>query len=236
MGMGKMIKVTKGNLEKKDIDKEIKRVFNEEIQKPPTQRSGRIPGQPFPRTKRAKLKYAYCPTSAPSSALGIYTQINQFRLNSIYDPDLTGAGSTAALYSQLAAIYRRYRVWNTKVRLHVMGYSGVNAVVTLVPRNDAALGSSLVTDMQTPYSKYVQVNTYGDEKILKLDLDLPKFNGSTAIEYVDDRFASTMLNSPVEEMNFTIAVGGLSGAGTQVTWFLEIEYDTEFFDPIVLNS
>ncbi len=49
--------------------------------------------------------------------------VNVFRCNSIYDPDLTGVGVSAFSYTQLSALYGRYRVLSFRARMMFVNLS-----------------------------------------------------------------------------------------------------------------
>ncbi len=51
--------------------------------------------------------------SVPASSVAT----NVFRVNSVFDPDYTGVGTSVAGYSQLAALYGRYRVLGAKFEI-----------------------------------------------------------------------------------------------------------------------
>lgn len=62
---------------------------------------------------------------------------NTFRANSVFDPDLTNAGTTVAGYTQAAAVYGRYRVLSIKGTVSFLnrGADGAHAFIVATPAN-----------------------------------------------------------------------------------------------------
>lgn len=81
--------------------------------------------QAYPAYKHVTLKYSYYNNLAPTTTNVSY---NQFRANSVYDPDLTGAGNQPRYFDQLcgASLYRKFRVMSMgyKVRFVNKNASG----------------------------------------------------------------------------------------------------------------
>lgn len=66
----------------------------------------------FPSRFRGKMTYST--NQYVTSAMGV-AAVQTFRLNSVFDPDYTGTGRTAAGYAQLSQLYGRYRVLSVRV-------------------------------------------------------------------------------------------------------------------------
>lgn len=58
------------------------------------------------------MSYASIVSLAPAAGT---VSINSYRGNGVYDPDFTGVGTTAYTYSQLSALYNRYRVIGSRI-------------------------------------------------------------------------------------------------------------------------
>lgn len=65
----------------------------------------------FPRSMLVKLRYCQLVTLNPAAGA---IAINNFRANSLFDPDATGAGHQPSNYDRLTAIYDRYTVLGAK--------------------------------------------------------------------------------------------------------------------------
>lgn len=69
----------------------------------------------------------------------------QFRLNSLYDPDYTGSGHQPYYYDQIAALYAEYCVYGVKVDI----YAGSESVTSPILLSIApSLSTSLPTDAE----------------------------------------------------------------------------------------
>lgn len=69
----------------------------------------------IPKTLNTKLSYcsSFTLTCAASSAMSQY----RFRLNSIYDPDLTGTGTQPYMRDQIMPLYQYYLVYGCKINI-----------------------------------------------------------------------------------------------------------------------
>jgi len=89
----------------------------------------RLPGIGFPDELRTVLKYkqngvSLTGTTTPSARV--------FRINSCFDPDLTGTGHQPNFFDQLTAIYGRYCVTGAQLIAHVINEGTVEVDCVLV--------------------------------------------------------------------------------------------------------
>lgn len=185
--------------------------------------------------ERATLRY--------TDFLGISTTTlagNQyvFRLNSIFDPDLTGTGHQPYGHDTLALIYNRYRVLRCSWKITVPTQQSTFPI-NVVPSNGAI---TAVTTLAT-YSASAEL-PFADPKVLsfgggpplvfKNSIYLPMLNGSTLQEYLsDDRFQAVFGSNPTEVLNLNIALYNPSGGTVVVYPTIELWYELEIFDPII---
>lgn len=73
-------------------------------------------GDPFPIRMRTRLRYAQT-NSLTAGSTGLFGTERVFRLNSLYDPDLTGVGHQPYGYDTLATLYVRCKVHAVSVLL-----------------------------------------------------------------------------------------------------------------------
>lgn len=160
-----------------------------------------------------------------------------FNLNSIFDPDRSGAGHQPLYRDQLALMYNRYRVFACAYRIvaintdtaassycHVIVFPN-NSSVTLTDPNQAqespgaqikALCYSAGGPNQARFSGYV---------------NLPKLTGVSKTEYrSDERFQAQMSADPAEVMTLHTVIYSpgtpLLSINTHLRFFVEL------FDPI----
>lgn len=82
------------------------------------------------RVHICKLRYAVTPGSYLTMASADYMDDRVFRLNSIYDPDLTGAGNQPRFRDQLAELYDSYQVIGAKAKFTVYYSTGATSNAT----------------------------------------------------------------------------------------------------------
>lgn len=73
----------------------------------------------FPGTYRTKLKYVDDRQLQLNVGNG-YLQTYQYRLNSVYDPDLTGTGGQPTYYDEFTQMYQRSRVIGCHVKFTIV--------------------------------------------------------------------------------------------------------------------
>lgn len=118
-------------------------------------------GGPFPSVLNTKLKYTAHHKNVATTLGNGYYDSHSWAMNSLYDPDVTGAGNQPLLYDKLFggsdAPYKAYRVnackikitWHPDFDVGAYYYIGVFAM-----NSTAALATNTSTDMRTlPFSK-----------------------------------------------------------------------------------
>lgn len=194
---------------------------------------------PFAQRYICKMKYAEV-RQITGPALGGLVQYN-FRLNSIFDPNLTGVGHQPYGYDQLADLYNRYRVF--KVDYAISGYcsdGSVNyAVVGALPANEPVVVSGGVSElMENPRAKYITQAPNASLKVLKGSISLPSLVGRSKQQYLaDDRYQSLFTDNPQEAAILNIiagtmtGTGGAGGTGTNtLNLSISLVYHVECFD------
>lgn len=76
-----------------------------------------------------------------------------FSHNSIYDPDVTGVGTTAAGHSEWGYIYRKYFVYGCKITATISNRDNEEVRVALIPSTDSTSYTSIVPSMNNNLSK-----------------------------------------------------------------------------------
>jgi len=185
--------------------------------------------------ERASLRYTDFLAISTTAGTG-----NQYvyRLNSIYDPDLTGAGHQPYGHDTLAAIYNRYRVFRCSWKITIPTQQSTMPIC-VVPSNGAI---TAVTTSAT-YTASAEL-PYADPKVLSFgggppltfsgSSYLPQLNGSTFTEYSgDDRFQAAFGVSPVEVLLLNLTLFNPAVSTISIYPTIELWYDLEVFDPII---
>lgn len=92
---------------------------------------------------RVKLEYNRDFTLAASSPS--VPQYHTFRLNSLYDPDLTGIGGQCSGYDEWCTLYEKYCVYGCKVTVRAVNKTSNPAVIVMWP---AVVQPSTITDSE----------------------------------------------------------------------------------------
>ncbi len=182
------------------------------------------------------LKYAESISTSVATLVGS----NQvFRLNSIFDPNAAVGGTQPYGYDQLSALYNRYRVLKTKWRVDFMASTaGYSAVV--VPTNGAL--NPVVSDLVTltaaamnPRGRFYSFNLGSRPPVDRGQIDLNVLGGVARVEYItDDRFEAQIGANPAEVIGLNIGIYNPSGGTITISYFVQLTYEVDLHDPILL--
>jgi len=186
--------------------------------------------------KYIRLKY----TEVFVGTLATVTAQNQImRLNSIFDPDLTGTGHQPYGYDQLSALYNRYRVLKTswKITFHS---ENVGFFICVVPTNGNL--ATAVTNLasytaacEVPHAIQRVQGSGANSVIMRNSIELNKLNGTLKVEYLaDDRFEAQIGANPSELLILNICVLNTSASTLSLDYTVEIEYFVDLHDPILV--
>lgn len=83
------------------------------------------------------------------------TGVNVYRGNSLFDPDLTGTGGQPYFFDQWAALYDRYRVIGSSIKVNNMlnNANVYNGLVTVVPLNTSSVLPTSEEYEESPYAR-----------------------------------------------------------------------------------
>jgi hypothetical protein len=159
-----------------------------------------------------------------------------YRLNSIYDPDSAGVGTTALGYDAMYRVYSTFRVLRARVILSMGLTTSGNAMVGIAPGLAAVAPANFNLYPVEPNvtSKMVQGNVGGAKAIAVIDrvIDLPKICGLTKAQYMTDMdFAHAAGSNPVRPVYLTLFMVGLSAAAQTAFWNIRIIYEVELSNP-----
>lgn len=166
---------------------------------------------------------------------------NQYRLNSLFDPDLSGVGSQPILNDNLAQLYGRYRVLSTRYEVTWHNNNSVDALVSVTPKND--------TTLTTTYSQHLANSiqpgcrsgyTFSNTPPVRLrgSVECYKLAGCQGLaEYRgDDQYHAQFGASPACSLTLELTCSSPAAAGaTQNIYILKMWYMVEVFDRIQQN-
>jgi hypothetical protein len=180
----------------------------------------------------------YCDVQTVSLAtVTATTQV--YNLNSLFDPDRTGTGHQPYGFDQIKAFYNRYRVLHTRWKL-VFSPSSLTYAVSIVPMNGLLAASpvdlaTFITAIESPLASTWEQGASGQSKLMMGGVDLQRLAGATTIEYRgDDRYEALVTASPAEVIVLQIVLFNPGGSTISINFSVELEYETDFHDPIIL--
>lgn len=158
-----------------------------------------------------------------------------FRLNSLFDPDLTGVGHQPLGRDQMAQFYNRYRVFAASWKITTFPTGSAGTLVVL-PSNDAtSLASVTPSTIMEQGRSIAYPLSVRDAAIHTGRINLADLTGVSAATYkADDRYASDMSTNPVETMVLHVMQYAAVGATNSVIFNIEMTMHAELFDPIDL--
>jgi len=233
--MSKMLKV------KKPKNKQRKRRQNEQVALYPgmsswtsgfSVRNSKL--QPFPPRFRTLENYSDIITYSLTAGI---MQDYIFRLNSTFDPDLTGTGHQPTGRDTYATIYNRYRVLGVKWRLQLSVRDNATILLAAIPNNTATPYATTASDlMEQSRCVWVVAHTSLDQAIINAGVKLHDLTGVSVQEYLsDDRFQSLASTSPTEVLDLHLSVLSLDNAPNTRVW-VSLEYEVEWFDPLPVSQ
>lgn len=192
--------------------------------------------QPLAQRLRTTLCYVEKITNSTVAAIDY-----QFRLNSLFDPNLTGTGHQPKGFDQLAALYNRYRVYKCDYRITFAQTSNAIPIYCGVAPTNTLTGFTDMTDhAETAYSQYIiAVNSNPlPTGYFTGSVDLAQLNGKTRIAYeADDTTQALVSTNPAEQLNLHVFTQTLDNSTALSMQFIaQLWYHVEFSDPAQLGQ
>ncbi len=182
---------------------------------------------------RLRGELPYSTTVTLSAAAGTFTDY-VFRATSVYDPDLTGTGTVAAMYTQLAALYQLYRVHGARVHLDYINTTTVPAQVGFyVSSTSTALPNFVSVGIQPLSWLSVIDGTGGNGHISrKFAFKAADVLGVTEAQYkAGSEFWSAINNSPLNGCYAHVNVASFTASSVVIQFTITIIMDVEFTEP-----
>lgn len=192
-----------------------------------------LPGMP----DKKYVTLRFCDTYSLTGGIGaVY---HKFRLNSLYDPDLTGVGHQPLGHDEYAEWYERYTVRRARIKVTYIG----DAVAAIVPGvmmigvndDETTQTSSTATAMERgDFSEFMHVGTIPGqaiEKSIVQEVDIAKLQGVKNITDEDDlgaAFGANPAQSVVGHVGLFPVAGNTPGT---INFAVEIEMDVVLTEP-----
>lgn len=180
------------------------------------------------------------------SVAGAYAT-HKFRLNSIFDPDITLVGHQPLGHDQLAALYFKYIVYKCTWRVTATNLAFAttnvdhNANVIQIVYNGTSSGLNVVEAIENNRSLLKTIPPMGDDENVQHwtgQCTLARLAGVEKDEYYSDidNYAANFGSNPVEDMTLEFGVYN-DGAQTVIVKFdILLEYHCKVFEPKLLTG
>ncbi len=193
---------------------------------------------PFPFRWNAKLTYGVNVSIGTPGGLPTANKY-RFRLNSLYDPDVTGTGSQPYQYDQLTAIYTKYIVRSAFVDITFSNPSVAGMWVgwsyhTSTTSNDDPTGKTLEDMMSRPNFTCVPISDFGTQQVTcRIKVPIHLVFGLSSAQYlsVTDQYGASYNANPLSQAYLDLFLVDPNSLGiSYVRAVGRIVYDAQFFD------
>lgn len=184
------------------------------------------------RTVRTKLRYQYSASVSP----GLTNVLQQFILNSAYDPDYTNTGVQPPFFDRLSAMYNKYRVLAAKYKVS-LAYGNNTVPVMAVWHNSVATSPSSLQSACCQPDAQTRLVGNGTVGTVKKYVSMAKIFGVEPAEIqTDSDYGAATSATPVQQAFLSIYIGNHAGT-TSSTHALHVEITiyTEWSNPVVDN-
>ncbi len=160
---------------------------------------------------------------------GVTSQQHVFRGNSCFDPNSSGIGLQPNGFDEWSALYTRYRVHASKIKLMLVNNQAAGVLFSLQPSDSPSTSGNLSAASGNPYNvtKILGCAQGMDRTVINNYITTKAMRGEN-ISQEDDYSAPTTAN-PARQWFWLMINNGTSGNDVDVSVFLEITYYTEFF-------
>lgn len=177
-----------------------------------------------------QLKFVNVYQKQTPTGVGV-SSYNQFRMNSIWDPDLTNALGTSCLgITQWSGIYQRYRVFKFDYKITITNLTEDLMISgAIVPQNYTDSVYS-ISDMMRPSARRWECgNKSGQNRaVLTGTYYIPKITGQTSTQYkTDNNNVAGFSANPSQAAVLTILAQTSSGAQAYIGVQVDFTYHVE---------
>lgn len=172
-----------------------------------------VSADPFRPSMSVKLRYTDT-TTLLSGLNGHIGDVQTFRLNSLYDPDLSGVGTQPYGYDQLATLYRKYKVHGASIEVVFTDPDQDGMLMAIQLRNPSnvySMAGKNVNDLrEQPMTVVRTINNSGKQRVaVKQYVPISTVSGLTKLQFQadNDLFVASTTANPTAQPLFTIGVG-----------------------------
>lgn len=190
----------------------------------------------IPLQMRTRIKW--CNSITLQAASAVFQ--NNFRMNSLFDPDLTGTGTAAALLSSWGALYLSYRVYGVKVKITpCIRLSAATAApscyIAFCPSNTSAPSFNSASNVIAQAgSMYQTIVPGGTPKAMSRYYRIKDWSG----EYITDVSLSALIGGNPATLLYGHLISQSVDGSTSTTTDAQVEFtfDVNFYGVKSLNQ
>jgi len=176
----------------------------------------------FPQQLVAKLRYCDTMTLSPSSG-SLVKQV--FRLNSVFDPDLSGVGHQPLYRDTFAAIYDQYAVISTRIVVTIVNTGSVPIHCGCLVEDDSTSSTSYTTLMEQSTGQHKLVPAQAgslSSHTFTYDWDCKRHLGIDP--FASETYKTAVGSNPTEESDFLVWLQPVDLASS-MTNYINVEMD-----------
>ena len=183
----------------------------------------------FPDSEWATIRYS---DEVPITTGGTYGQYT-FRGNSCFDPDETGIGHQPMYFDQYAAVYSKYKVKSSRIRVTAANYNAAaSAVVVLLPSSEIVTITSYAIAMEQPYAKRTEMlpvsTRAGVQTSVSSAISTERILGLSPSQFAGEEYSALTGATPSSVWYWNIAAFDIVATSVRLT--VGIEYKVLFYD------
>lgn len=201
------------------------------VQKSRMVRIPRVIGPPKSMLTRLRWNHTYQASVAPGA-----TAVRDFRLNSLFDPDLSGTGDQPHYFDQYSALYARYRVYAAKWHLITTCSCAVSdlyhPMLTITSWGDVSPSWNTTAALSSKRSIRKYLIPGQESYSIKRYFNMSSILGVPKREYnIAEPYQALVTANPARQAVLNIGLINNS-ATSSITWSfnLQVIYYVKFFD------
>lgn len=195
-----------------------------------------------PITPSAKCAFRYSETlslTSSSVAARLAGTQHEFRLNSIYDPDLSGTGHQPYMYDQFATLYGRYRVDFVEVQIDAIVSPSTSHLVTAMIQGPSGGQSASGKAMSDLLENVRCKNLYALTSAVtpprtRFSIDIAKYLGIPREAYEADLslWGAAVGANPSRTLFMNLATSAFAGTSETIQVVVTMVFHTHLWDPV----
>jgi hypothetical protein len=158
------------------------------------------------------------------------------RANSVYDPDYTGVGTSAAGFNVAKLVYGRHRVTASRIMVEVFSTSSVPLSFALVCSPDNTLGTSWPVVCAQRFVWVGSIPAQGGPALKHAaNVDVARIYGTSKSAVLsEDDYAAVGSGSPNNQLFYHVCVYNPTATAGTCTINIQVVYDVEWSIPLAL--